>query len=178
MFSYIKSFFYSTTKKNTNTDTETPISLKNPEPTKKRNKHLGEKLMLIRHRTKKRLSENNFKWSIPGWSTKLSSHIDWSIKIGDKLTSPIIKTKANIGRYISANEVPINISNTKTTSLQQYLENFGQFNSNIKINYNLSSNYNESVRFTCSLVLLPKNIKMIYYQVKLLIDSEIFHIKI
>tara|TARA_B110000971_G_scaffold132069_1_gene135164 strand:+ start:3254 stop:4090 length:837 start_codon:yes stop_codon:yes gene_type:complete len=159
MFSYIKSFFYSTTGKSKTATSEKQISNEKDLTAIRKNKDLSEKLMIIRHRTKKRLGENNLTWHLPGWSNKLSSHVDWSIKIENKLTTPIIQAETNIGRYISAIDVPINITDTTNISLQKYLENFGQFNSNIKIDYNLSSNYNESVRFTCALVLLPKHLK-------------------
>ena len=150
MLSYIKSFLYNTVEKKESK--EEPVY---ETKTIKRNLSLREKIMFIRHRLNNNLNNHGLRWNLAGWSSKLNPHTDWTIKIKN-VTLPIIRTKSNITRYISAKNIPIS-DESGIIPLQKYLENFGQFNPNIKINYHLASNYNESIQFKCSVVIIPKN---------------------
>lgn len=127
---------------------------------------LREQSMLLRHNTNVKLIEKGFKWTQAGWSQRRVSHTDWTIKLKNNITLPYIEKKNKNINFISANKIPI-VVNNKQLTLQQYIEHHGQQNPNIKIDYNLSSNFNESVEMECVVVLIPKDTSVIHKPCKL-----------
>lgn len=123
----------------------------------KKNKQITvrEKSMLLRHKTNSELTERSLKWTLPGWSQRLVSHTDWTIKIKDDITLPYIEPINKNFNFVSAAKIPIAVNNKKI-NLQKYVESYGQYNPNININYDLSSSFNESVEMECVVVIIPK----------------------
>ena len=157
MWAYIKSFFIT--------------SVTEEKPEKKLS--IREQSLVIRHNINSKLMEKGLKWTIAGWSQRLISHTDWTIKIKDSITLPYIEKKQNTNQLISAIRVPMFIDNKKV-NLQKYLENYGQYNPNIKINYNLSTSFNESIEMKCVVVIIPKDTEIVHFPSKLTHKYEKF----
>lgn len=140
MWNYIKSFIY---KKNTTEilDSHTP----------------RQETMLLRHKLGEDLKKNNLRWNVAGWSQQTDSHTEWTSKIKNDITLPLVESIQLKNKIVSAKLLPI-YDNNKLYSLQYFIENFGQFNRNIKINYNLSSiSNNEPIILKCNLIIVPKD---------------------
>jgi len=140
MWNYIKSFIY---KENTHAGST---------PTTPR-----QETMLIRHKLGEDLKKNNLRWNVAGWSQQTESHTEWTSKIENDITLPLVESIRLKNKIVSAKLLPIYDEN-KLYSLQYFIENFGQFNKNIKINYNLSSaSTNEPIILKCNLIIVPKD---------------------
>lgn len=150
MWAYVKSFLYNSKKKQA----------------EKKQLTLREKSMIVRHNTNTKLSNKGLKWTHAGWSQRCEPHTDWTIKIKDDITLPYIEQTTKNINFVSATKIPI-IINNQPSSLQQYIENYGQYNPNIKINYNLSNSFNERIEMSCVVVLIPKDTSVIHIPTKL-----------
>jgi len=154
MWAYFKSFLYKNDSNNEKTNT------------KKRKLSLKEKSMITRHRTNSKLKNKNLKWSNAGWSQRHVTHTDWSIKLKNDITLPIIESQRRTTKLISAKKIPINMKN-ETITLQKYIENYGVYNPDVKINFNLSLNFNESIESGCCVVIIPTDKELIHQPTKL-----------
>ena len=138
MWSYIKSFYYKV-----NTDNSV-----RKKPTAR------ETSMMLRHRTASALNNMGLKWSTSGWSRRLIPHTDWTIKVQDSITLPYIESINKNINLISAKLIPIMVHN-RCINLQKYLEDNGQYNPDININYTLSTYPDEQLEIKCIVVIIP-----------------------
>ena len=123
----------------------------------KRKKSIRETFMDLRHTQD--LKDTEYEWVKLGWDESNQTKKDWSFKLSTGETLPVVQLKYVKNYFRESKDLPIFIAEDDDlieTDLNRYIKNFAKYDTNIKLDRNLSKYDEEVVIVRHSFAILPE----------------------